>query len=481
VETLPAESPDEDELPTTPPRPTLPSPRPYAEPTLDALWDAGETIATPAGAGTMTMHLDNIDIRQVLDQISRSYGRNILVAPDVTGMVTANFEGVSCDEAIRGILKLCGLVSRQEGDLLFVYTAEKFPKEDLELRLFRLDFASGEDLLPGVQALLSDAGQAFVSTVDSKNNRRTQEAIVVTDAPDSLGRIEQYVLQADLPPRQVLIEAYVLEIELSEDARHGINYRHLFGNDISLDMTGFANPTAAPALFARIHSGQIDALLECLRTTNDAKTLASPRLMVVNGQTARLQVGEQLGYKVVTVTETSAMEDVRFLDVGVILEVTPQISRDNRVLMRVSPKVSDGRVNPDTLLPEEQTRQVDTDVLLQDGQGVVIGGLIQEKCEDLQKKVFFLGDLWLIGRLFQRREASKERTEIVVTLLPRIVDVDTFAEDPNMVDAQRCQTPIFTGALEEFPRPEPCMHDAFHRPFRPGQRWFGGDGFRWTE
>ena len=148
-----------------------------------------------------------------------------------------------------------------------------------------------------------------------------------------------------------------------------------------------------PAIFARIDARRIDGLLHLLKTTTDSKTLASPRVMVTDGQTAGIQVGEQLGYKVVTVTETSALEEVKFLEVGVVLEVTPHISRDNRVLMRVRPEVSDGRINPTTLLPEEETSELETNVLLWDGQGVVIGGLIQERKIETQQKLAVMGSL----------------------------------------------------------------------------------------
>jgi type IV pilus assembly protein PilQ len=84
----------------------------------------------------------------------------------------------------------------------------------------------------------------------------------------------------------------------------------------------------------------LGALLHFLKSTSDTKTLASPRLMVINGQRARLQVGEQLGYKVIAVTETVSVEEVKFLDVGVVLDVMPRISRDGRILLRVEPKVS---------------------------------------------------------------------------------------------------------------------------------------------
>jgi type II secretory pathway component GspD/PulD (secretin) len=417
------------------------------------------------GSDLVSLHLNGVEVREALEMISRSHGLNILLAPNVAGQVTANFENVPLDTALAGILRLCNLAANQEGNLIFVYPADNAPHQDLLLRVFPLDYASAEALIPTVEGLLSVGGRAFVSAIVATDNRQTREAIVVTDSLAALMRIEEYLTQMDQAPRQVMIEAHVLEVILSDEHRHGVNYRHILNRHLEIDLAGMADPTAAPSLFARIGSSDVDALVECLQTTTDAKTLASPRIMVVNGQKARIQVGEQLGFKVVTVTETAAVEDVKFLEVGVVLEVTPQVTRDNRVLMRVKPEVSSGRVNPDTLLPEEQTRELESDVLLADGQGVVIGGLLQEKDSSTRRKIPFLGDLFLIGKLFQRHELTKERSEIVITLVPRILDCECIRDERDIIDAERSQTPIFEGPLNRLPRPwEPMMPDPIRNP-----------------
>lgn len=301
---------------------------------------------------------------------------------------------------------------------------------------------------------------------------------MATDAPWVLKRIEDCIVQMDQAPRQVMIEAHVLQITLGNDLRHGINYRELFaiaGSDLEFDIRGFADPLASPAVFARISGRDVTGLLELLKSTTEAKTLASPRVMVVNGQTARIQVGEQLGYKVITITETAAVEEVKFLDVGVVLEVTPRISRVGRVLMRVKPEVSDGIINPDTLLPEEETSELETDVLLADGQGVVIGGLIQERFNDTVQKVPWLGDLHLIGWMFRRSERIKDRTEVIITLVPRICHSELPTTEHDAFGVVRADSLLFDGPLNLVPRqwlpelPHPLDHPT--RPLRAA--WCG--------
>ena len=435
--------------------------------------DWATELPVPANTELVTLHLNEVNVRQALEMLSRSHGLSILVAPGVAGQVTANLEGLQVEQALDAIIKLANLVAHREGGLIYVYSATEFPQANFRLRAFPLDFISAIDILPVVASLLTPTGQVTASSVSPTDNTKAREAVIVTDRPEVLQRIEEFIRQVDIPPLQVMIEAHVLQVELSDDCKHGINYKHaidmLGSTGLELEVTGFADAAASPAVFARIAGTQVDGLLEFLKTTTDAKTLASPRVMVINGQTAHIQVGEQIPYKVVTVTETAAVETVKFLNVGVVMDVTPRISRDGRVMMRVNPKVSTGTFNPEIGLPGEATRELDSDVLLEDGVGVVIGGLIQEEDIEFQKKIPYLGDMYYIGRLFQRREVLKKRSEIVITLVPRILYSSESVSEREIVDAERSQSRLFYGPLNRAPRPwEPQLPDAIYNPIKPG-------------
>ncbi|MFV1967832.1 MAG: type II secretion system protein GspD [Pirellulaceae bacterium] len=442
-----------------------------------------ETVTIGRGERTLTaLHLNDVDVRQALDMLGRTHGVNLLIAPGVEGQVTANLEGLDFDAAFNALLKLSSLVADREQGLIYVY-ARKDYLDDIRVQSFPLDYVSVVQVHPVIETLLSANGHAVTMEADPLDNRKTGESVVVTDTPTVLGRVAQYLDQVDVPPRQVMIEVHILQITLSDDLRHGINYKQalrLMGDSsVELDIVGFVDPTTSPAMFARLASKQVDGLLHLLKTTTDAKTLASPRLMVINGQKARLQVGDQLPYRVLTLTETASVEQVEFLDVGVVLEVTPRIGRDGRILMHVKPQVSDGKYDPESGLPGEETREVESDVLLEDGQGMVIGGLIQEQYSDIQTKLPVLGDLRWVGRLFQKRERVKERTEVVITLVPRIIPLGRSQIERDVMDAERTRTPLFHGPLCRLPRPwEPSLPDAVDNPrnLRAGIHSEMGDG-----
>ena len=291
----------------------------------------------------------------------------------------------------------------------------------------------------------------------------TQERVVVEDLPESLARIADYIAQIDRPPRQVLIEAHVLQVTLDDTTRCGVNLDQLMrigGSNLNLTTTGFANPNAEQAFLATLDGGDLGGVIEAIQTTTDAKTLGSPKLLVLNEQEARLQVGEHLGFKVSTTTETSTIQNVQFLDVGVVLRLTPRITRDGCVLLHVKPEVSKGAVNPETGLPESQTAELETDVMLNDGQGMVIGGLIKENDSVDQSKVPWLGNVRGVGWLFRKTETKKERVEIIVALVPRVQPYDAKYQAFEQGEVVKASVPLLHGPLCRTDRPwDPVLPD----------------------
>lgn len=413
-------------------------------------------------------------LKSVLSMLAESVGLNIVCADNVTTNVSVSLYQVTWQEALDAVVSVAGYTWINHQGIIHVTSIQNAQSLSPEIQgrkveVFELDFASASDVSAVIAGMLSPAGRTQTMLRSSSDNTKTREMVVVEDLPAYLDRIRNYVLQMDQPPRQVLIEAHVLQIDLKDDFRHGVDFEHLFdigSVPVKLQMAGMSDPDASSAFFAELSGPRLSGLLEMLKTTTDAKTLASPKVMVINGQQARIQVGKQLGFRgTTTITETAATDGVQFLEVGVVLEVTPRISRAGEVLLRVKPKVSSGNVNPDTELPEEETTEVETDVLLHDGQGIVIGGLIQEKDVLIQHKFPWLGDIRHVGLLFQKREVAKVRTEIVIALMPRILPCGAPQTEVLQTELSRCQTPLFQGPLDRVPRPwEPMLPDVVRNP-----------------
>lgn len=339
-----------------------------------------------------------------------------------------------------------------------------------QVRVFNLNYISATEVDKVVKGLLSPVGQSFINQTSFTDQRRTFEQIVIEDLPSYSDRIAMYIAQVDVMPRQVLVKAHVLQIAIKDNCRHGIIFDQLLrvGNsEVRVLAAGFASGTA-PASLIRVNGTDLTSLVDLIKNTTDSKTLASPKVAVLNGQEARIQVGGQIGYLLTTTTQTSTLQSVNFLEVGVLLWVKPIITDDGQVLIDVRSEVSAGRINPTTQLPESETTQVETRVMLADGEAIVIGGLIKETNIDNQNKIPWLSDLWLIGWLFKRGEIVRERKEIVIALVPRIIPAQPGARDLCPPQTEQAMTPLLQGPLLPIDRTawEPLLPDASQRPAR---------------
>jgi type II secretory pathway component GspD/PulD (secretin) len=411
---------------------------------------------------------------EVLGMIAEQHRLNIVSGEDVSARISVTLTDVSLSDALDSVLLIHGYCWARHNDIIIVSKLSTERKlaplaQGRVVRVFRLNYLTATDVDKVVKGLLSPVGQSFTLETNPADKRRTHEQLIVEDLPDSVARIEQCVWQIDQPPRQVLVEANVLQVTLEDDSRHGVNFQHILdiaNSEVTVGATGFANPLASPAGFLRIDGSHLDSFIECIKATNDAKTLATPRLVVLNGQEAKIQIGQQLGYLLTTTTQTSTMESVNFLELGVILRVTPIITDDGNVLLQVKPEVSSGEINPDTGLPDSETTEVETKVLLADGQAIVIGGLIKDTDNESQSKIPVLGDLWLIGRLFQRRTITRERNEIIITLRPHIAPYPSDLHGRDQFEVLRADTRLLNPNLTKVPRPyEPRLPDAGDPPW----------------
>lgn len=456
-------------IPVSPPQ--LPSQDPGQFYEVAPINGAPSDIQINESNGLINIVARDAFLRDVLALLAKQYNLNF-VHGEIDDRISISLRQVTLQVALTSLLSVAGCTWSNNQGIIHISSLSPTTRANLspalaglQVRVFPLDFGSAVDINQVVIGMLSPAGISYVLVTDPKDNRKTTDAIVVEDTPASLIRIEQYIRQIDVPPRQVLIEAKVLEVRLRDNEKHGVNFEHIAsisGKQIKLGSLGM-DPSGSGTLFAEIDMPDLQGFIDALQTTVDTTTLASPRIMALNGQEARLQVGQQLGFRVVTTTQTSTLEDVRFLDVGIVLAITPRIARDGRILLHVKPEVSSGQINPDTGLPEEETSEVETNVMLAHGKGMIIGGLIQERDSDTASQAPRIGNIPVVGSLFRRQESQKQRTEVIFVLMPRIVEsagdqstypMDTFALDQrDQLDAIRSQNHILGPDLRNYRRP----------------------------
>ena len=358
--------------------------------------------------------------------------------------MTVSIRGARLDEVLDAILGVAGFSWHRVGNLLYVTgtsSTTMSPRvQGRTVQVYPLNYVAAQEVEAVANRLLSPVGNAFISESASDDQRRTTETLIVEDTREAHARIAQYISQIDVAPKQVLVEAHVLQVALTDDERHGVNLKSLArldGSKVTLEGSGFASENLnGPSLALRLDGTDMDGLIELIQSNTNSRTLASPKLSVVNHQEARIQIGQRLPYSVATTTQTSTIQSVQFLDVGILLTVQPIITDDGNILMTVLPKVSGGRIT-ESGFPEEETTELSTTILMPDGGGIVIGGLIREEDNQTQSRVPGLGRVPVVGKLFSRKTQEHRRNELIIALVTHVLPDVYSARAHEMCELER--------------------------------------------
>ncbi|MDT7933696.1 MAG: type II secretion system secretin GspD [Sphingomonadaceae bacterium] len=298
---------------------------------------------------------------------------------------------------------------------------------------------------PGLQAQ-GQGGTALGATITADE---TNNAILVFGTPRTYAIIESALRQLDTPPAQVLIEASVSEVTLTDQLRYGLQtiFKTNTG-DVTLSentgsgggVTSSGPPFTALSQITRVFpgfsylytNGDISAVLNALEGLTKVNVLSSPKLMVINNQTASLQVGNQV--PVVSASATSTLttvggaitNQIDYRDTGVILKITPRVNAGGLVLLDIAQEVSDVTQGAGTLAqstsPTFSTRRIATSIAVQDGQTIALGGLISDNRQRGRSGIPFLSRIPIIGGvLFGSTNDRTTRQEILILLRPRVV------------------------------------------------------------
>lgn len=248
--------------------------------------------------------------------------------------------------------------------------------------------------------------------------------------PRDYRKIEAALEQLDILPLQVLIEATIAEVVLQGDLRYGVEWFFRFGDasfQFSRLTSGLVTPNL-PGFSALFSNGDVRAVINALEEVTDISVISSPQLLVLDNQTARLQVGDQVPIATqtaVSVTDPDApqVNTIEQRDTGVILSVTPRVNAGGLVIMEIDEETSDvvETTTSDIDSPTIRQRRVASSVAVQSGETVVLGGLIREEDETRETGIPFLHRLPIIGALFGVKDNQRRRTELLVVITPRIV------------------------------------------------------------
>lgn len=410
-------------------------------------------LCSNASASTrVTLTQFDIDIRAALTLLADSCGRSIMVGPSVTGSVTVDFQDVDCDRAISLLLESNGLAGRYVGDVFVVTALTQAVMSARDSASYRLHSgASGQvvrEVLPVVHARAASVAELFrasyLGAVDLPGlsisvDERTNSIFAALPAPyiDSLRRV---IAAVDVPVRQVVVEASIVEASTDWSKSLGVRWS---GSAVSGEWTGAASG-ALSAAGATAFGGfgylsdhlSLNTQLSALESSGQGDVVSRPAVLTLDRETATILQGTEIPYQQ---SAGDGATSVQFKRAALSLTVTPAIAPDNAVVMHV-------QVNRDTPdfgaaingVPPVSTNQLDAKIRVADGQTVVLGGIYTDNRQEAAGGVPFFSKIPGLGWLFKSRASSRDRSELLIFLTPRVVDPGGFpslalgASDPRL-------------------------------------------------
>ncbi|MAA65221.1 MAG: type IV pilus secretin PilQ [Alteromonadaceae bacterium] len=411
----------------------------------------------PYSGDKLSLNFQDIEVRSVLQLIADFTGLNLVASDTVSGSITLRLQNVPWDQALDLILKTKGLDKRQIGNVLLVAPADEIAarerleletsKQIAELAPVRLDivqvnYAKAADIVALIQAdeeLISSRG--FVSS-DARTN-----TISVRETSDKLEQIRRLVSTWDVPVRQVLIEARIVRAQTDLAEELGVQWGLGYGDEVnsgngnfvvggdqgsvtSINNSGVGFPAGlnvdlgvTRANSSSIALGYIgtdflvDLELSAFESDGEAEIVAQPKVVTADRQTAKIKSGEEIPYQEAS---SSGATSVSFKEAALSLEVTPQITPDDKIIMDLTVN-QDSRGQETAGVPSINTNEVTTQVLVQNGETVVLGGIFQSETATTITKTPFLGDIPYLGRLFTKTTKIDERSELLIFITPKIL------------------------------------------------------------
>lgn len=429
--------------------------------------ETGETeVAVPFqhldADATITVNFQDEDLGEILELFSTNYELNLVYGSDVLGTVTMNFFNAPVEDALRQLLAANGFTYEIDGRFILIKpapanipgnnAASKFLPTVIHLNHIRAEEAMAmlQPLMAASEKMIS--GMAPQKGLDTSelggNEEASRETLVLYASDQTLEKIQGLLDILDVPPTQILVEATILSVSLSDDFQLGVDFSAFGGIDFQamggdsnlsdgintgsvngnplqgwlggLNQRGFTD-SSSNGLHFGILRNQIGMFVSALETVSNTTVLSNPQVLTVNRHAAELLVGRKLPYITTSVTETGTLQSVAFLEVGTSLVFRPFVTDDGYVRMEIFPKKSDGFINS-LGLPEETTTELRTNVLVKEGNTVVIGGLIETGQNTEIEQVPLLGSIPYLGQLFRSEIQVESKNEIIILLTPHIVD-----------------------------------------------------------
>lgn len=407
----------------------------------------------------MSLNFQDISIRQVLQIIAQYNNFNLVTSDSVEGNITLRLDGVPWDQALDVVLRMKGLDKRMDGSILMVAPTEELASrearelevkqkvaelEPLYSEYIQLNYAKAKDF----SELLKFEGNSILSSRGSVSVDERTNTLLIKDTAASIESVRRMIENLDVPVKQVKIESRMVTVRDNVQEDLGIRWgfsdqqnsdgvsgtlegANSIGNGIIPALSDRLNvnlPIANPAGSIGIHVAKladgtlIDLELSALEQENKAEIIASPSITTANQKEARIEQGTEIPY---VQAASSGATTVEFKKAVLSLEVTPQITPDDKIILDLvitQDTRGDTVQTPTGPAVAIDTQEIRTQVLVDNGQTIVLGGIYQQQIVSNTKKVPLLGDIPYLGYLFQSNSEYNEKKELLIFVTPKILN-----------------------------------------------------------
>ena len=384
----------------------------------------------------LSLNFQDIDVRSVLQILADVTDLNLVVSDSVQGNITLRLQDVPWDQALDLVLQTKGLDKLKVGNVLWVGHAEEIKAQQqfaelapLRRELIQVNYAKATQIAALFQSVSNDQDDRRGSVVvDERSN-----SIIAYQTQEQLDELRRIIAQLDLPLRQVMIEARIVEVNVDYSKNLGVRW----GGGLA---TGSGNWTATGkdgvgSLFVDLgvnastsgigvgffsNHAILDLQLSAMEKTGNGEVISQPKVVTSDKETAKISKGAEIPYQEAS---SSGSTSTSFKEAALSLEVTPLITPDNRIVVDVKvTKDEPDFANALNSVPPIKKNEVNANVLVADGETIVIGGVFSNTQTRAVDKVPVLGDLPFLGRVFRRDYVQDQKSELLVFITPRIMN-----------------------------------------------------------
>ena len=394
----------------------------------------------------MSINMEDSDIKNVLMLIGELTGLNIVISPAVKDTITASLIDVSVKSALDAILKPNGYSYFVQENIIVVKDSQTQMVGELETVVVKLNFINSSDLIGTLNAVMTPRGkvQPFTPLVSKSSNSASSNIIVISDIQENIGSILKIIETLDVPIPNINIAIRFIETNLDTLRGFGVDWSQTPlspGEYGSQDTSSILNISFDNVTIATLNPLQLTNALRLMQARGQSKLLSSPQVTTLDNHEAETETvttvfiegniasaSQQYSQGNQNQNNTGAfgnvlVNQVQEKDIGIKLKVTPRINNEMKITMMVDAQVEAllSAAEIDTQKPRSTKRSVKTQVTVEDGNTVIIGGLIAENALESKKFVPIISAIPIIGKFFQSTTIEKEQRELLIFITPTIV------------------------------------------------------------